>query len=196
MFAMILSVLVLDDPQGFMYFPPEVYHGYESISEPRPLKQDTPFMLKYEWKFSRDEVAVSDLAVEPSNYEQWNQSSATHSFPAPSMDLKVLLQSLSRRDFTNAHEHRLWSHTVLTNWAQFINDSSTHCTIYYRILREPDFRNTDYVGAVAYLPHIQVQAKTVVELEAKLLGRYIEYTRYIEHMLQPIFDTTELPFAF
>lgn len=195
MFAMILSVLVLDDPQGFMWFPPEVYRGYESISEPLPLKQDTPFMLKYEWKLNHDEAGFSNLAGEPSNYEQWNQSPSSIP-PSISILPQPRRQYIDRSGITDAHEHRLWSYAALTNWAELINDRSTHSTVYYRILRDPDFRNNEYVGAVAYLPHIQVQAKTVVELEAKLLSRYIEYTKYIDHMLQPIIDTTELPFAF
>jgi len=157
--------------------------------------QATPFMLQYEWKLNRDEVGVSGFAGELNNYERWNQSPSSIP-PSISILPQPRRQYIDRGGFIDAHEHRLWSHAALKNWAELINDSSTHSTMYYRILREPDLRNTEYIGAVAYLPHIQVQAKSVVELEAKLLSRYIEYTKHIELMLQPLVDTTELTFAF
>jgi hypothetical protein len=54
MFAMILSVLVLDDPQDFSLFSPTLDFRQEINHESWPPNwYDTPFTLQNEWVFNR-----------------------------------------------------------------------------------------------------------------------------------------------
>lgn len=184
MFAMIMSVLVLYDPQDIMWFPPEVYSRREYKSESGQISHhDTPFTLHYEWKLNRDEVAVS---AAPSNRETWTEFAMVLKPKLPTQ-IKRRAQYESSygipvyrtRGFTELYRvQNLWIAVLVSRYPFQQHDNYS---VHYQLTREPNSLHPHYEGAIYSYPIITARAKTVEALEAKLLEMYCDYiTQMVE----------------
>ncbi len=181
MLAIFLSVLIFDEPQPFTHFLPEVFSGSESKYVSLPHNQNTPFMLQYEWKLNRDEVAVSAV---PSNRETWTefalvlkpklptQIKRTHKRPSASSGFS----RIRGRDYPWCNN--LWNYILVTRYPFQQHDDHS---AFYDLTREPDSLHPHYEGAINSYPPITARAKTIEALEAKLLEMYCDYiTQMVE----------------